>query len=254
MIVSLPDIRVPNAPGARYAAGTWIWNNGFEISDGGETVTYSLIQASTEVSGKWAVTGSVSDHFYPDNYCTHDASGTLDEDGDPELVMAAAPEGCPTWGIAFKIIDARYDMTSPGYAWDPNDTDWRAAPAADYRDFLNYPGEWLSEPMVKEESDFPDTETSSLNSWSYFNAYYVTGNTKALWLQTLSALNFGGRLVYEADLTAGTHGDTCFFLGSAVPKYDHITGGAWWVDGSSTWGFDGLGSPVTAWISIGVNS
>lgn len=64
------------------------------------------------------------------------------------------------------------------------------------------------------------------------------------WMQTLSAGTFKGRNVSEHD--GGNGDDTCWFSGSAIGKWESITGGSWPVDTNNRWGADYVGWLPTA--------
>src|SRR5690606_7141465 len=58
--------------------------------------------------------------------------------------------------------------------------------------------------------------------------------------QLVHSWNLGGRNVTEQD-PGGSGNDTCWFSGSAIAKFEAITGGSWPVETDSTWGIDYVG-------------
>lgn len=88
----------------------------------------------------------------------------------------------------------------------------------------------------------PSGETTAFDRWG-------AGNDAAqgLWNQILqpATADFSGRSVTEQN-PGGGGPDTCWFAGSAIPKFTSISGGTWPIGGGNAWGADYVGWYVNA--------
>ncbi|HXI25834.1 MAG TPA: Ig-like domain-containing protein [Pyrinomonadaceae bacterium] len=84
----------------------------------------------------------------------------------------------------------------------------------------------------------PTSETTTFGGWDDADQL----GTLAMWNQTLqpTSTNFSGRTVTERD-PGGGGPDTCYFNGSIVPEFTHISGGTWPVSSGNAWGTDFIG-------------
>jgi hypothetical protein len=230
-------LEYPQPCGCSYVGGTWYFDDGW-----GNTATYTLSQNSTANSdGTWSVPGGNvywSYYYGEDGTCIQPLTGTLDQNGNLELSVAAdTADGCDAYNVAFKILNSGCDRTSPAYMYFPPWDSW--PPPSNYLSDLG----WYTdgEVLIKGATDLPDTESVySFDGWvtSPFpdsGPGMTLGNwTQSVSLASNSNLTFGGRLVYEQN--TGMVNDTCYFPEAIAPgTFPGVSGGAWWVSLTSTW-------------------